>query len=92
MKLLTPEQAANRLSISVTILNKQVRAGKLRVVSFSGDDPRQWRFTESELERFIKVNETYFEKLSEREAGVSVMLDSGPVEKEFERVFGTVKR
>ncbi len=92
MKLLTPEQAANRLSISVTILNKQVRAGKLRVVSFSGDDPRQWRFTEGELERFIKVNEAYFENPSERKAEVSVIKDSGPVEKDFERVFGTAKR
>lgn len=89
--LLTPDQAANRLAISVTILNKQVRAGRLRVVAFSGDDPRQWRFTQDEINRFIRVTEQQ-RCQSENDQKASGKSISGPVESEFAAIFGATGR
>jgi len=50
VKLLTPEDAAERLQMSVITVKKWLRSGKLKGVKPGG---RLWRISEEELERFI---------------------------------------
>jgi excisionase family DNA binding protein len=49
--LLTPEEVAERLSISVYTVKDWLRAGKIRGVKVS---PRLWRVRESDLQAFIE--------------------------------------
>ncbi len=52
-KLLTPEQAAERLQISVFTLKDYLRKGKLRGVKIAN----RWRIREEALEEFINEQE-----------------------------------
>lgn len=49
-KLLTPEEAADKLAVSVKTLKDWLRAGKLKGVKVG----RLWRVRESDLEQFIQ--------------------------------------
>ena len=53
-KLLTPEQVAEILNMSVITVKKWLRAGKLKGVKIGsrGD----WRIKENDLEKFIQQN------------------------------------
>lgn len=50
-RLLTPEQAAERLSVSPETIKKWLRAGKLNGVKVSV----LWRVREEDLEEFIQI-------------------------------------
>lgn len=52
MKLLTPEEAAERLNVSPLTIRKWLRSGRLRGVKVSV----LWRIREQDLEKFIKEN------------------------------------
>ena len=51
--ILTPEDVAARLSVSLRTVGSYLRSGKLRGIKMAG---RMWRVTESELERFLGLN------------------------------------
>lgn len=48
-RMLTPEEAAERLSVSPTTIRKWLRSGKLQGYKL----PSVWRIRESDLEKFI---------------------------------------
>jgi len=52
LRLLTPEEAAERLNVSPLTVRKWLRSGRLRGVKVSV----LWRIREQDLEKFIKEN------------------------------------
>ncbi|SMO73566.1 helix-turn-helix domain-containing protein [Melghirimyces algeriensis] len=54
IKLITPEKAGERLSVSPVTIRKWLRQGKLRGTKIFGSG---WRVREDEIDRFIKKTE-----------------------------------
>lgn len=53
-KLITPEKAADRLSVSPVTIRKWLREGKLRGIKVFGSG---WRVREDEIDKFIDQTE-----------------------------------
>ena len=52
--LLTPEEVANKLAVSVKSVRNWLRQGKLKGIKVG----RLWRIRESDLEEFLKMGES----------------------------------
>ena len=53
-RLLTPEEVANKLAVSVKSVRNWLRQGKLKGIKVG----RLWRIRESDLEEFLKMGES----------------------------------
>lgn len=54
-KLLTPEQVAKKLSVSIFTVYRWIKVGKLKVIKLT---PRVFRIEEKDLKDFIKKHKT----------------------------------
>ena len=53
-KLLTPEEAAGQLQVSLQTVKRWLRSGQLKGVKPGG---RLWRIEEEELQKFVRAGE-----------------------------------
>ena len=54
-QLLTPQEVATRLQLNILTIYRYIRTKKIQATRFG----RKYRVSQSQLEKFIKANETY---------------------------------
>ena len=55
MKLLTPEQVAKKLGISIFTVYRYIKAGKLKAIKYTAHN---FRISEKDLNQFLKKHKT----------------------------------